>query len=95
MNRPLLVAMSGIMIMGLTSPAAASFCLEPRAPSGLFIRKPTKPYCAASRSCDEWEVSSYKAEVKRYYQQLEDYASSVDTFRKKAAEYVECMADLD
>lgn len=76
-------------------PSSAAFCFEPRAPSMLFVQKPTKPYCASDRSCSDWQVESYKGDVRSYYQQLEEYAASVDKFRKQAMEYVECMADLD
>jgi hypothetical protein len=95
MRRLLVLVVAGATMMGFSTSASASFCLEPRAPSAMFVRKPTKPYCAASRSCSEWDVNSYKAEVKRYYDQLEEYAASVTTFHKNAVEYVECMANLD
>lgn len=96
MNRFLFLAsLVACGTVGLSAPATAAICFEPRAPSSLFLRKPIKPYCASSGSCDEWEVSSYKDEVRRYYQALEDYAVAVDKFHKKAAEYIDCMADLD
>ena len=89
------IVLGGIAAATLTAPVSASICFEPRAPSTMFLRKPTKPYCAQSRSCEQWEVDSYKSEVRRYYQQLDEYASSVNKFQKQAAEYVQCMADLD
>ena len=95
MNGKLLTVFSGAVLAANATPAVASTCIEPRAPSALFMRKPSKLYCAQSRSCSEWEVGSYKADVRRYYQELEEYASSANAFRKQAAEYIECMADLD
>jgi hypothetical protein len=83
------------MMTNISAPAQAAFCFEPKAPSILFLRKPTKPYCASTQSCEEWEVESYKSDVRRYYRSLEDYASSVDRFYKQAAEYVGCMSKLD
>ena len=93
--RKLLMVAVGLQLLAISVPANAAICLEPRAPSLLFLRKPLKPYCASTRSCEEWQIESYKNEVSRYYQQLEDYISSVDRFRKKASEYAQCMADLD
>ena len=93
------IAMASLTLLaGSTLPvteagAAYSYCMEPRAPS-LFLTKPTKPYCAASRSCTEWEVSSYRREVESYYRDLEAYAADVDKYYKRAQEYVTCMADL-
>jgi hypothetical protein len=71
------------------------FCFEPTAPSFGFVRKPTKPYCAAARNCTEWEVSSYKADVERYFKKLKQYAEEVDAYYVQAGDYVKCMAVLD
>ena len=57
--------------------------------------KPTKPYCAASRNCSEYQVSSYKSAVRSYFDDLEQYANDVNRYHKQATDYVECMADLD
>lgn len=83
------------MLTGISVPAHAAFCIEPKAPSLLFIRKPMKPYCATDRSCDQWEVDAYKSEVSRYFSQLKQYAADVDEYYKDAAEYVGCMSKLD
>jgi hypothetical protein len=74
--------------------AAYGFCMAPRAPS-VFLSKPTKPFCAASRSCEQWQVTSYKNEVEQYFNSLKTYLEDVDKYQKKAYEYAECMADLD
>ena len=86
------------LLLGATDRASAAYalCLEPRAPSLSFIVKPSKPYCATSRDgCEQWEIESYKLDVKRYYDQLQEYLAQVDSYRKKAYEYAACMADLD
>ena len=95
MRRQLMAAALVAALAGISGPAQAAYCFEPKAPSLLFIRKPTKPYCAATQNCSEWEVESYKSDVRRYYSALEEYASEVDRFYKQAAEYVECMSKLD
>ena len=90
------IAMLGISAMVPGSSASAAyvgFCFEPRAPIAI-LSKPTKPYCAVSRSCDKWQVDNYRSSVERYYSDLESYASDVDRYYKKAAEYIECMSDL-
>lgn len=74
--------------------AAYSFCYEPRAPS-VYLRKPTKPYCAASRSCSDWEVQSYRNDIDRYFRNLREYADSVDKYYSDASEYIACMSKLD
>lgn len=90
------LALGALCLTCLNAPAAAAaLCLEPRAPSVLFLSKPSKPYCATSRSCEQWQVDSYKRDVARYYARLEEYLEEVDRFRKRAVEYAQCMADLD
>ena len=37
----------------------------------------------------------YKSAVNRYFDSLQTYLVDVDSYRKKAYEYAECMADLD
>lgn len=71
------------------------FCLEPTAPSLSFIRKPTKPFCASSGRCSEYEISSYKSDVEDYFRKLRRYAQEVETFYSEAGVYVKCMAELD
>lgn len=91
-------SMPAVLITMLASsvPAQAGygFCMEPRAPS-LFVTKPQKPFCAATHSCEQWEVDMYKSAVNRYFDSLQTYLVDVDSYRKKAYEYAECMADLD
>jgi hypothetical protein len=67
--------------------------MEPRAPSALFLSRPTKPVCY--NGCSEWQVSSYKRDVEAYFDNLKQYASDVDRYYKKAGEYIQCMAELD
>lgn len=93
-NVILVAALGGILSIGPANAAASSYCSEPRAPS-MYISKPSKPYCASSRSCSSWEVSSYKSSVERYYQELEDYADGVNRYVRQANDYIECMSDLD
>lgn len=68
--------------------------MEPRAPS-FFGTKPNKPYCAAARSCSQWEVDSYRRNIDNHIRNLRTYADDVDRYYKSASEYIECMADLD
>lgn len=87
------------MILALGSsavPAQASFgfCSQPMAPSA-FLSKPNKPYCISSRNCTEWDVSSYRTQVRTYYDALARYARDVDSYYADAASYVKCMSDLD
>ena len=90
-----LLALLMVMTTGsVPAQAGYGFCLEPRAPS-LFASRPSKPYCAISRSCEQWQVDSYNSEVNRYFDALKNYLVDVDSYRKKAYEYAECMADLD
>ena len=86
-----------VATMAYSAPSSAyAICFEPKAPSLFMISKPRKPYCATiGDGCDQWEIDSYKNNVKRYFDQLRDYLTEVESFRKKAHEYAECMADLD
>lgn len=83
-------------LLSTSAPASAAFrfCSAPFAPT-TYINKPSKPYCAASRSCERWEVDAYEAEVDRYFDKLRDYLADVDRYRSEAYDYAKCMADLD
>jgi hypothetical protein len=72
---------------------AGSYCMEPRAPSALFLTKPSKPYCM--NGCSAWEVQNYKDQVRRYFDGLQQYADDVDRYYKSAGGYIQCMADLN
>lgn len=92
-------ALLGAFVLGnvanmSSASAAYGYCFQPSAPTA-FLSKPTKPFCAASRSCSEWEVSSYRNEVDSYLRNLRNYADDVDRYYSEAAEYVRCMSDLD
>lgn len=82
--------------VGSSAPVSASagFCMEPRSPH-VFITKPTKPYCASTHSCSEYDITSYQNRVKAYYRDLQSYLDDVNRYTRSAGEYVECMADLD
>ena len=92
----ILIAGVVLSLGGSAIPARASFvfCSQPKAPSAYFT-KPTKPYCAASRNCSSWEVSSYRSQVQSYYSDLESYANDVNRFNRDARLFIECMSDLD
>lgn len=97
LSRPIMSALAlalCVTMSGSSASAAFRFCMEPRAPSA-FLSKPSKPYCAASRTCTSYDVSRYKSEIDTYFRNLKDYAYQVDRYYKSAGEYVECMADLD
>lgn len=88
---------AGLIGSNLYMPAATgaySYCSEPRAPS-IYLSKPTKPFCATTRNCEQWQVDMYRNEVRSYYNDLETYADDVDRYYRNAADYVECMSDLD
>jgi hypothetical protein len=93
------LAAPGLLLLSLSTSqpafAAYSFCSEPRAPSLSFITKPSKPYCATMRNCEQWEVDSYRSNVKRYFDRLQEYLADVESYQKEAYEYAKCMADLD
>jgi hypothetical protein len=87
----------GMLILGSIgkpSAAVASICFEPRAPT-VYLRKPSKPFCAAMHSCTEFDVSSYKRDIERYFRDLQQYLDDVGRYRREANEYVECMSKLD
>ena len=100
MTKRKLIAIAGIGLVvaatstGPSANAAFGFCSQPMAPS-TYLSKPSKPYCAANRSCEEWEVNMYRNQVRNYYHDLKRYADEVDEFYRDAADYVECMSDLD
>lgn len=91
-----LLAAGALLALGASASAPAvagfSYCAEPRAPSAVFLMKPTKPVCYSG--CSEWQVSQYKREVSSYFENLQQYASDVDRYYKRAGEYVQCMSDL-
>ena len=45
--------------------------------------------------CSEFEVNEYKQEVTTYFDHLQQYANDVDSYYKKAGEYIQCMSSLD
>jgi hypothetical protein len=93
-NLLVILTLLGISASASTSAVAGfGFCMEPRAPSALFLSRPTKPACY--NGCSEWQVSSYKRDVEAYFDNLKQYANDVDRYYKKAGEYIQCMADLD
>jgi hypothetical protein len=95
-----LVAVAGMCLALAVSSAAPSanaafgFCSQPMAPTA-YLSKPRKPFCATDRSCEQWEVDMYRNRVRDYYSNLRQYANEVDQFYRDAADYVDCMSDLD
>ena len=88
------VLIMGAIMTGPSTPAlAAGFCIEPKAPSLLFLTKPSKPVCF--NGCSAWQIQSYQDDVRRYFNNLREYAEDVDRYYKKAGDYIQCMADLD
>ncbi len=57
-------------------------CRKPNKPA-----KPTEPFCVTTRSCSEWEISSYRLEIEAYNQEVETYNYQVD-------QYVDCINDF-
>jgi hypothetical protein len=74
--------------------AISSFCMAPRSPT-FYDSKPTKPFCAALKSCTQYDVDHYKRDVANYFNNLRTYADEVDRHYKKQSEYIECLSDLD
>jgi hypothetical protein len=84
-----------VLMLSLWSESAwAKFCFQPTAPMAI-LRKPTLPYCAASRSCTESDVRMYRLEIDEYYGRLKRYAADLDNFIIEANNYIKCMSDLD
>lgn len=75
-----------------TSPIG--YCMSPRAPS-FYATRPAKPFCAMQQKCSSFEVDSYRQSVKRYFDDLREYLSDVDRYRKQAYEFAQCEADAD
>lgn len=93
--RPLAtVAVLALALPLSSANAMLAYCSQPNAPS-TYLSKPAKPYCAATRDCEEWQVSSYRNEVESYYRKLKTYAQEVEAYYADAGEYVQCMARLD
>jgi hypothetical protein len=84
------------LALSTSVPASAGFgyCSQPIAPSA-YLSKPTKPYCAVDRSCDEWQDQMYKDDIDRYFVSLKKYLAEVDAYRDDAYTYAKCMADFD
>ena len=83
-----------LLMTGISDTAQARICIPPTAPF-VFISKPTKPFCAARRTCSDWEVHSYQDDVERYYKKLKNYLETVDQYQAASYDYAKCMADLD
>ena len=83
-------------MMGSSTPVQASFgfCSQPMAPT-VFLRKPSKPFCAARRNCTDVDVQMYRNEIDSYFRSLKNYANEVESYYADAAQYVKCMSDLD
>ena len=89
------------------APVALAYCSEPDPPSRYSKPEkpepPTRPYCAATQSCSEWQVRSYNSELDQYRSDLREYESDVEDYIRKlksyvdeAVEYAKCESrDLD
>lgn len=96
-----------LAMASLFSTQAQAYCSEPNPPSRYSKpdkpEPPDRPYCAAARSCSQWEVNSYKSEIEEYNDDLEQYQSDVEGYVRKlkayvdeALEYAQCeVRDLD
>jgi hypothetical protein len=91
-----LAPLVGIISASQGQPANAGFryCSQPTAPS-LFTSKPSKPYCAATSSCKQWEVDLYSSDIDQYFSRLKKYLTDVDQFQVDAYDYAKCMVKLD
>jgi hypothetical protein len=87
-----LVATAGLSV----GPASAMqrYCAAPLAPMAM-LRKPMRPACAASQSCNSWEVDSYRSDVATYFRRLRAYSAEVDDFYNRASDFIDCMSRLD
>ena len=90
----LLAVGAGSIAVGPASGAMAPMCFQPTAPI-TYLRRPSLPFCASSRSCSSFDVSMYKNEVADYFRELRQYAAEVDQFYSDAGDYVRCMSELD
>lgn len=89
------------------APASWAYCSEPSPPSRYSKpdkpEPPSRPYCAATQSCSEWQVRSYNSELEQYRSDLREYESDVEDYVRKlkayvddAVEYAKCeIRDLD
>jgi hypothetical protein len=85
---------AGTLVSSQPAQAAFGFCSQPFAPT-MFLTKPTKPYCAISRNCSDFDVQNYRNEIDSYFDRLKKYARGVDDYYTGAQSYIKCMADLD
>lgn len=96
--QPVFLSVAAVLIASNYSPtdaqAASGFCSQPMAPTS-YLTKPRKPFCATTRSCDDWQVQAYRNEVSRYFNNLRNYADDLDRYYSNAVDYIECMSDLD
>jgi hypothetical protein len=85
-----------LVLIGLlpVTPATARYCSQPTAPSAIYS-KPSKPYCAITRDCEDWQIRSYRTELESYFGKLKRYLAEADTYYEEAYAYAKCMADLD
>ena len=85
-----------IILVSSSQSANASYlmCSQPNAPRP-FLNRPNKPYCASSRTCEQYEVDSYRRQVDAYFDELREYMRDVDEYRRDAYAYAKCMAELD
>lgn len=85
---------AGVSVPTYQANAQFGYCVQPHAPT-VFLSQPRRPFCATTRSCSEWEVSSYQRQVSNYFDDLRRYAGQVDSYYEDAQRYIECMATLD
>lgn len=73
--------------------SALAYCSEPDAPSSYAKPRkptpPTRPYCAATRSCSDWEVSSYNSQLQTYQHELDRYEAAVQRYVRQLKDYVD------
>jgi hypothetical protein len=95
MKKSLVASVMSLALFASSSNAMLQvFCTEPRAPM-VYISRPTRPFCAATSNCTQFDVDYYRRTVREYFRQLQEYAEAVDRYYRSAGQYVECMSHLD
>lgn len=94
--RKLVIAcmLASTLAVGSAEAMVQRYCMQPNPPTA-FLSRPSRPFCATTGRCSDFEISSYRSEVERYFRRLRQYASDVDTYYEEASTYIRCMSNLD
>ena len=87
--RGIIVAIGiAVLAAGVAAPTLA--CTPPSPPYDKPRKPvpPTKPWCAGSRTCSQYQVDDYNRQVDRYNEDLRRFEQKVGDYRRRLEDYL-------